>query len=473
LTLTTRLNLFFLSALAVVLAGFSAAIFLLARQHLHRQVEDHLDSALAVLTAGIEHAPTGLEWEPSDRQLQFRSGDDRAWVVTDPAGTAIDRGGPAETAEFVTAAAAALVHAGLDAKRLDGPGGRWEFRQLRIDHPSSYVPSAAAPAATTYPSLAITVGASLEPVRATLRRLVAALFGLSAVVLLAGLVGGRVVCRRALKPVTDMAQAAREMDASVLDRRLPVVANGDEVEGLARAFNDLLTRVQLAFDRQHRFAGEASHQLRTPLTALIGSVEVALRRDRPPEEYQRVLGAVRQQADRLQRIVEALLFLARADAEAELPQQEVIDLSRWVPEQLAGWTGHPRRADIAVEAAPGRVKVHPILLGELLNVLVDNALKYSAAGTTVTVRIAGSGGSVLLSVEDRGVGIAEEDRGRVFEPFFRAPAARLRGVEGLGLGLAVARRIASAFRGELTVESKPGEGSRFTLRLSEAAAGDG
>src|SRR5262249_52927799 len=160
---------------------------------------------------------------------------------------------------------------------------------------------------------------------------------------------------------------------------------------LGRTANGLLDRLQEAFERQRRFTGDASHQLRTPLAAMLGQAEVALRRDRPPEEYRRVLALVHDQAGHLSRIVEALLFLARADAEGELAGLEVLDLARWLPEQRPRWGGHERAADLRLEqASPGpcRVKVQPVLLGQLLDNLLDNAFRYSAPGTPVRVSLA-------------------------------------------------------------------------------------
>ena len=193
---------------------------------------------------------------------------------------------------------------------------------------------------------------------------------------------------------------------------------------------------------------------------------MALRRDREGAEYRRVLGSVRRQADRLRKVVESLLFLARSDADAGLPGREAVDLGAWLPEHVrAAWAGHPRAGDIRVEATPARADVHPVLLGELVDVLVDNACKYSPPGTAVTVRAGRRGAGVEVSVEDAGVGLSGADAARVFEPFYRSEGARRRGVEGSGLGLAIAGRIAAAHGGTLGVESAPGRGSRFTLRL--------
>jgi heavy metal sensor kinase len=469
-TLTGRLNLFFLSSLAVVLVGFSAALYLLARYHLYRQANERLDSILSVLTAAIEVTPTGVEWEPSDRQMTFASGtagDSIAWSVIDPDGNAVSPGAPPNLSAFVHEVARELHNTKQDEKRIDKDGNHWQFRQFWVDSPGPVIsPQPVTENERKYSALGITVGLSLGPVQTTLRELALVLTILSTSIWLAAMIAGRAVCRRALRPVTLMADTAQDMNAVALDQRLPPSHSGDELEYLARAFNGLLDRIQETFERQRRFTGDASHQLRTPLAALIGQVEVALRRERPSEEYRRVLGSVLQQADRLQRIVESLLFLARADAEAQLPQQERIDLASWLPEHLRQtWSNHPRAIDIATETTAARANVHPVMLGELLNILLDNAFKHSPHGTPVAIRISEAEGGVELSVTDKGCGIHEEDIPHLFEPFFRSPAARLGGIEGFGLGLAVAKRIADAFGGTLSVTSQLGQGSRFSLQL--------
>jgi signal transduction histidine kinase len=311
-------------------------------------------------------------------------------------------------------------------------------------------------------------------VQTALRELAATLGGLSAGIMLIAAFIGRTVCRRALLPLNRMAVAASEMDATDLARRLPSVATNDELENLNRSFNSLLDRLQESFERQRRFTGDASHQLRTPLAAILGQIEVALRRERSVDEYQQVLSKVHGRAGHLHRIVESLLFLARANSEARLPDFEPICLNSWLPQQLEKWSESERTQDIVFEShdmEPCVVHVQSALLAELVDILVDNACKYSAPGTPIQIGLERDGNAVCVRIKDQGTGIAEADLPRLFTPFFRSAETRRRGIEGAGLGLSIARRLARLFGGELSGTSRLGVGSCFTLRLPLSGSG--
>jgi signal transduction histidine kinase len=170
-----------------------------------------------------------------------------------------------------------------------------------------------------------------------------------------------------------------------------------------------------------------------------------------------------------------LLFLARADAEAGLPDLERLDLAAWAEGHLHTWSGHERASDLRFEDrddGPFWTLAHPPLLGQLLDNLLENACKYSGPGTPITVRAWCERVVVALAVEDCGCGIPAEDLPRVFEPFYRAEPARRLGHAGVGLGLAVARRIARSQGGTITAESEPCRGSRFVVRLPQAPTAD-
>ena len=244
-------------------------------------------------------------------------------------------------------------------------------------------------------------------------------------------------------------------------------ASRDELSDLALAFNALLDRVQVSMERQGRFTAEASHQLRTPLTAMLGQTEVALRRPRDPAEYVRVLQLVESQAHELRQLIDALLFLSRADEEARLPELQAIALGAWLEQRLAAWRETPRGNDVQLEVAPDLpiVRAHPVLLGQLLDNLVDNAGKYSPSGSAITVLAKMTGSGAEISVADEGPGLSLADRAHLFQPFYRGDTARAQGIRGTGLGLAIAARLAAALGGTLQLDETRARGTRLVLLL--------
>jgi heavy metal sensor kinase len=469
MSLTTRLSLFFLSALAVVLVGFSATLYVLAHAYLQRQVEDRLTSTLNTLEAAVDHEPFGLDWDVSEKRIQLgqeKGPETVRWQVSTDFNRRLDGSANLEGADLGVPIPVDASDSGLLIMQREGKP--WKSAWRRIKHwtwTGSLMNSAAVPA-RPHKALLLTAAVALEPMRRTLHWLALTLAGLTAGVWLLAALACRRACRKALAPVTRMALAAREMGPPELDRRLPDPGTADELGQLHGAFNGLLDRLQQAFERQRRFTGDASHQLRTPLTAMLGQVEVALRRERRSEEYRQVLALVQNQAGRLRQIVEALLFLARADADADLADLQTIDLAAWLPEHLNNYADHPRGGDIQLHCEESAmVRVQPILLGQLVDNLLDNAFKYSEPGAAVHLMVKRDSGVATLTVQDAGEGISPEDLSHVFEPFYRSAQVRRQGKAGVGLGLAMAQRIARAIGGELTVESKVGMGSQFVLRL--------
>jgi signal transduction histidine kinase len=346
-------------------------------------------------------------------------------------------------------------------ERRPGPPPRTEHKGAGPDHDRDHS------------SRVLAAWASLEPVEAEIGWLAAilplislGLWGVAALI-------GRYFARRALAPLTTMAESARAMPFD--DGRLPSPGTGDELDDFAQSFNGLLDRLHEAHERQRQFTGQASHQLRTPLAALITTIDVARRRPRTAEEHVRVLDRLHDDSTRLWRIVEALLFLARADAEAGHFELERLDLATWADDHVRAWADHERASDLRFEASDGEppwTRAHRPLIGQLLDNLLENACKYSDPGTPIVVRAWSEADAVILTVEDRGCGIPAEDLPRIFEPFYRTEAARRLGYAGVGLGLAVARRIAGAHRGTIAAETTPGQGSRFLVRLPRVTEPD-
>ena len=471
MSLVSRLSLFFLAALGIVLIGFSLSLYFLARTHLDRQVNDRAEAALDVLTATAEIEPDGLEWDTRERSVP---------LAVDTPGAAIDWGvfdrmgghiaGTSETFTILVRDRGLADAAGPAKQDVEIETKLWRVaRRTLFARPPGETLVPDDPARHRYQVLVLAGAVPIDPMRRSLQTLLGVLAGISLVAWTTAAVAGRWLGRRSLEPVARMARGARAITAADLSARLPDPGTGDELADLAAAFNDLLTRFQSSYERQERFAGEASHQLRTPLTALLGHIDVALRRDRPPAEYRQTLSSLRTQTGRLTQIVEALLFLARADADAALPATEPFDLRAWLVEHLETWDGHPRRRDMRMESAAEAdfpVVGHPTLLGQALDNLLDNACKYSPPGSPIELRLGRAGDRVCLEVRDHGPGVTATDLPHVFDPFFRSPDVRQRGLPGLGLGLAVTRRIVAALGGRIDVESEPGQGCRFVVWLN-------
>jgi signal transduction histidine kinase len=472
-TLTNRLTLFFLVTLGVVLAAFSGTTYVLARTYLIRQLNDRATATLDTLVAAAEVEDDGLEWEPKDRRIQLRGdGEPPIWAVYDQNGQRL--GGSDDPARPLEGYAEAGPDAEQSRVNVTWDGDHWRVvrRTLRHPRPETVRTTQARP---RYRTLVFVSAWPVAPVHELLRTLAWSLGGVSLALWVVAGLGSRWVCRRALAPVSRMTEAAKGITADDLGERLPVPAARDELHDLATRFNELLARLQDSFERQRRFTGEASHQLRTPLTAMLGQMEVALRRERDPDEYRRVLTSAVAQAGRLRGIVESLLFLARADAEARHPDLEPVNLAPWLHDHLTeAWSGHPRFADLCVEVPPGEpvtVYALPALLGQAVDNLLDNAFKYSDPGSPVSVVIARQEDGIVFVVEDRGSGIDAEDAGRVFEPFYRSAEVRRAGIGGVGLGLAIAARIVTAFGGRIEVKGRPGGGSRLVVRFPRLNSG--
>jgi signal transduction histidine kinase len=421
MTLVTRVSVAFLVALALALGGFSACLYVLAGLRLRLALDQELEAALdcfpdrpgqsgRVTWAIYDEAGRRTEETPGDGRPMVLDGWDLGPLAVDVATTIVGTDG-LRWRVLARPIGGGRRHRGPP----EGRGGEHRPGQAARDGRKGAAP------AREHPPRVLAAWASLEPVVTEIRSLAAVLPLISVGLWALAAAIGRHFARRALTPLTFMAESARIMPFD--DCRLPSPGTRDELEDFARSFNGLLDRLNVALERQRQFTGQASHQLRTPLAALIAAIEVARRRPRTVDEYDRVLDRLHDDAVRLWRVVEALLFLARADAEAGLPDLERLDLAVWAADHLCAWSGHERAADVRLEGRDGEplwIRAHRPLLGQLLDNLLENACKYSGPGAPIIVRAWCEPGAVALAVEDRGCGIPAEDLPRVFEPFYTA-----------------------------------------------------
>jgi signal transduction histidine kinase len=272
---------------------------------------------------------------------------------------------------------------------------------------------------------------------------------------------------RALRPVDEITSVAKSISVQNLSQRVAVPRTGDELQRMSETWNAVLERLEIAVKRIRQFTADASHELRTPLAVIRATAELALRRERAPDEYRKSLRAIEAEAEHMTVLTESLLTVARADANglgmefAATDLQELVNAVVHQNDALAAEKGIlliTRTGGPPVLATANASGIRRLLL-----ILIDNALKYTPAGGTVTVSAATGAGGAVLSVEDTGQGIAAAVLPHIFERFYRGDPAR--SGSGYGLGLSIAQAIAQAHGSEITVESAPGAGARFSVAL--------
>jgi heavy metal sensor kinase len=290
----------------------------------------------------------------------------------------------------------------------------------------------------------------------------------AALLLVSGFVGYW-ISRRALSPVDALVKTARSIRGTNLSGRLQKVETGDELQRLSDTLNEMLDRIELAFQRITQFTADASHELRTPVTLIRTEAELALRRSRTEAEYKESLGHILFEAERTTNLIEQLLELARADSGQEVLDIQPVDLSQTLRSIVDRWqqVSAIRNLEFAAEIGdqPAVVMGDETLLRRLTEILLDNAFKYTPSPGSVRLSLKQNTDRACISVQDSGAGIAHEDQGRIFERFYRVDKARSRAHGGTGLGLAIAQWIVLQHRGTITVESRPGEGATFRVEL--------
>jgi heavy metal sensor kinase len=312
------------------------------------------------------------------------------------------------------------------------------------------------------------VGGSLAPMDAALARYRDLLLMYVPVALAVATAASWWLSAFALLPLSRVAAAAHEIDVQTLARRLPGRGAGDELDQVVEAFNGTLERLEHAVGEMRQFSAALAHELRTPLAALRGEIELASRRPGASPAQRDGFASQMEEIDRLTRLIDHILTLARAESgQIRLTHGPVnlTDLAASLVEQL-----EPIAAAKSIELSCARsdaVLVHGDAnwLQRLVLNLVDNALKFTRENGRVVVQVTREGDAARIDVRDTGVGLSPADAQQVFERFFRADPARSSSNEGAGLGLSLVQWIAAQHRGTVSVQSRLGEGSTFTVIL--------
>ena len=456
-SLRGRLALWYLVIFGVILALFGVVIFLQVRSSL-------LDGVDTSLRTRAETALSQVSMETGGPQYQ---GGDAPTAQTDVAVYLFDARG--RLRERIAGVRALPPQSAVLGAVLQGHahyavvgGLRLYMAPLRDEHGQV--------------SAIVEVVASLGTVNQQIARLLIFLLVLTPLLLAVATIGGIFLAGRALAPIDSITRTAQAIDTGNLTGRLGPVPLTDEVGRLAATFDGMLDRLERAFAQQRQFTADASHELRTPLTIIAGDLDVLLRRRRAPEEYEKILPGIRNEVTHMSHLVEDLLTLARADSgQAEVARTllyfdaliaDIATGTRTLAEARGVELVVHLEHDVALWGDPKRLR-------QLVLNMLSNAVIYTPGGGRVTLTLRTATGWASLAIVDTGIGIAPADLPYIFDRFFRATAARTYATGGTGLGLAIARWCVEAHGGRITVQSRLGEGSVFTVLLPLAVTEGG
>jgi two-component system OmpR family sensor kinase len=309
------------------------------------------------------------------------------------------------------------------------------------------------------------VGRSMARPMRELRSTALMLTGVGAGILLLGLVGGWWLASRAIRPIEDISATAVKISAGDLAQRIDVGETESELGRLASVLNSTFARLDAAFAQQQQFTSDAAHELRTPISVMLTQTQTALNRERSAAEYRETLESCQRAAQRMRRLIESLLELARFDAGQQPMKRLRFDLAQVARDCVTSIQplAETRQVKLACELPPLECEGDSERLAQVVNNLLTNAITYNKENGEVRVRGEVKNGSVILTVSDNGAGISAEALPHVFDRFYRADSSRSSG--NTGLGLAISKAIVGAHGGEIEVSSQPGVGSVFTVRL--------
>ncbi len=367
-----------------------------------------------------------------------------------------------------------------DLLQVSGPSGDWLYQSAAVQqlHPPR-LPAGPTSAATVMvgsvplrsiarnltingQAYEIQVATRMDDFYEALDRFRRRLFLLVPLLLLLASAAGYWTGRRALAPVDQITQAAQQFSASSLASRVLVPNSGDELQRLAETLNAMLGRVENAVNQITQFTADASHELRTPVTVMRTRAELALRHPRSADEYRDSLEHLHSELIQTSELIDKLMLLARADAGANLLRFASVDLAALLQRVLAQTAPLADAKGLAIDPRFGNrpvwIQGDAELLQRLFTILIDNAVKYTPPPGRIFVELTATTGAARVVVRDTGIGIAAADLPHVFERFYRSDKARSRETGGAGLGLSIARWIAEAHNGTLSVENVSGAG---------------
>jgi heavy metal sensor kinase len=439
-----RLTLWHAVLMALVLAVFALGIYAYVRESLFAQIDSRLEEHLAVVAATARTDPDELvEVERHSSTIIFRV-IENDWPLYASGGWAAGNLDTAYTSPNI----------GRIIFTSDN-GGIYHLKDQRLVIGDR--------------QLHISAAEQAEQIHRSIRKLALTLLGGFPVTLLVSLLGGYFLAGRALSPVQHLTYRARAISAENLSERLAVPNPQDEIGQLTTVLNDAFVRLEDSFTRLRRFSHDVAHELRTPLAVIRSVGEVGLQQQRDPKAYRDIIGSMLEEVDRLGHLVDNLLTLARAESgrfSANLRLEDLHDLCQDVTECLQVLAEEKRQNLTFTSKGSHCVLIDCDTLRLALINILANAIRYTQVNGHIHVRLESDAtGASMIEIGDNGPGIAKEHHAHLFERFYRVDRSRSHETGGAGLGLAIARWAVESNGGSIELESEPGQGCVFRLRL--------
>lgn len=452
-----RLAAWYFLVLACGLAAFSVAAWFAMRASIYHAIDDELRDRVRGV-AGFMNLQIGSLSVPEIRD-EFREhsvlgpGGD-LFQVSDQDGQWLYRSVPLESNNVAIAAPGTLAAARFETLPVEGRPLRFYSERIVVNG-KPYTVQVAAPMNEAFEAI--------DGFRLIL------LFA-APLLLLAASAGGYWLSIRALAPFDEVSRAAQRISIENLADRLPVTQTGDQLQRLSETLNAMFSRLEGSVRRITQFTADASHELRAPVSLIRTTAEVAIqRKDRPAAEYLEALEEILEESERTSQVVDSLMLLARADSGKESLECVATDACGVVRGAAEQGEKLARHHDLEFAASlpdgPVPIQADGDALRRALLILIDNAVKYTPKDGSVRVKLETNDGFAVVSVSDTGIGIERPDLAHIFDRFWRADKARTREQGGAGLGLSIAKWIIEMHRGSMDVESEPGKGSTFHLRV--------
>jgi len=448
-----RLTIWYLVVLGALLVVFGVAAYFMLSHSLYQSLDDSLKLQVAQLEGCLKVEDGSIGFQDTD-QGDFGAQLAELVLLYSANDNLLYQSGPrVEITQVDTLVTQALAgHSTLvTAKTRDG-------QEIRLY---------AAPLKGETGIYAVVVGRSTAELTDVLERFryILILAVLATIALAGG--GGFFLAKRAFKPVEQITRTAREIEESDLSRRIKVRSE-DELGRLASTLNQMIARLERAFSRQRQFTADASHELRTPLAVIQAESTLALRKKRAESDYRKSLGLISREVSHMSALVDKLLFLARSDTGKEQLNLEAVNLKELLADLASETEVLCQEKGLQLKLGPLEnlvVKGDKVELKQLFFNLLDNAIRYTPIGGSVTVSVERKRETAVVAIEDSGIGIPEEHIPHIFERFYRVDKARSRAEGGSGLGLSICQHIAEVHCGRIEVESQIGKGSTFSVSL--------